>query len=261
MKKKGCALAVGASLALASVALAVDVTVTVENLSPANGTWITPVWVGFHDGSFDVFDLGSGAPESLERVAEDGDTSVLSADFALSGAGTVDGTMLGPVDPQIAPGQSTSMTFDLDAFAASSRWMSFASMVIPSNDAFIGNDDPLAFAVFDGAGNFIGGEFIVAGSMVRDAGTEVNDELPENTAFFGQMTPDTGVDEFGVVHAHPGFMMPGSGGILDDPMFAAADFMADGYQVARITIVPEPAALTLLALGAAGMLRRRARGR
>jgi hypothetical protein len=60
------------------------------------------------------------------------------------------------------------------------------------------------------------------------------------------MTPDTGVDENGVAHFHPGFLPVGSGGILDDPMFANADFTQPGYEVARITIVPEPSALTML---------------
>ncbi|MCP4248268.1 MAG: hypothetical protein GY778_14575, partial [bacterium] len=70
-----------------------------------------------------------------------------------------------------------------------------------------------------------------------DAGTEVNDEIPAHTAFFGQTEPDTGIDEFGVVHDHPGFLPPGSGGILDDPGFANADFTQSGYEIARIIII------------------------
>jgi hypothetical protein len=50
-----------------------------------------------------------------------------------------------------------------------------------------------AHAIFDEAGNFIGADFIVLGSNVLDAGSEVNDEIPANTAFFGQMAPNTGV--------------------------------------------------------------------
>lgn len=45
----------------------------------------------------------------------------------------------------------------------------------------------------------------LAGSDVLDAGTEVNDELPENVAFLEQSSPNTGVDENGVVEIHPGF--------------------------------------------------------
>ena len=102
-------------------------------------------------------------------------------------------------------------------------------MVIPSNDAFVANLDPMAHAVFDADGNFVGGSFLVLGSSVYDAGTEVNDELPENTAFFGQSAPNTGGDENGTVVMHSGLMPSGSGGILDDPMFASADFTAPSY--------------------------------
>lgn len=232
-----------------------QVTVRIENLAPANGTYLTPVWVGFHNGGFDIFDLGQPASAALEALAEDGMTGPLAASFLGSGMGTVEGTIGGG---PFGPGTVLTMDFMLDGLAATSRYFSFASMVVPSNDAFIGNDNPLAWEIFDAGGNFVGADFIVAGSMILDAGTEVNDEIPANTAFFGQMTPNTGTDENGVVHLHPGYLAPGSGGILDDPMFANADFTAPGYQAARITIVPEPSgAALLLCIAAVGLLRRR----
>jgi CHRD domain len=226
-------------LAAAAPLAALEVTVTVENLAPENGGVLTPMWVGVHDGSFDVYDLGAPASASLERIAEDGVPAMLSAEFLGSGAGLVDGVMFGPgapAVPVIFPGQKASVTLDLDPAAATSRYLSFTSMVIPSNDAFIANDDPLAHPIFDGSGNFLGGDFIVFGKEVRDAGTEVNDESPTNTAFFGQATPDTGADEGGVVMMHGGLLPVGSGGILDSPDFAAADFTKPGYRVARIRV-------------------------
>ncbi len=260
----------GASVAAAlavwpAAASAIDVTVRVENLSPAGGTFITPVWVGFHDGSFDLYDTGPMAPPAspaLERLAEDGMTAPLSADFLGSGAGTVDGTIIGPggaANGPIDPGEVASMNFSLDGSLASSRYFSYASMVIPSNDAFIGNGNPLAFQIFDAGGNFLGADFIVLGSMVLDAGTEMNTEAPADTAFFGQAAPNTGPDQNGTVALHGGFKPLGSGGILDDAMFANADFTASGYQVARITITPEPTAGVLAVLGGVAMLRRRRR--
>jgi hypothetical protein len=232
--------------------------VTIQNLGPPNGTFLTPVWLGVHDGSFDLFDSGSPASTALERLAEDGDTMGLSSLFNMSGAGSVDGTAPGPM-VQIAPGQSASMIFDLNPLAAASRYLSYASMVIPSNDAFIANGNPLAIPVFDAMGNFVGGSFIVTGSMVWDAGTEVNDEIPMNTAFLGQMMPNTGTTEGGVVMMHPGFI-PG-GNILSTPMFANADFTAPGYNVAQITVsmVPEPGTLGLLAAPLVLLLLRRRR--
>ena len=87
------------------------------------------------------------------------------------------------------------------------------------------------------------------------------------TAFFGQAAPNTSVDENGVVEIHPGFNPVGSGGILDAPPFANADFKADSYQVARIRVelveddtqaVPEPTTpLGLLAVGGVFWLNRR----
>ncbi|MCI0536416.1 MAG: spondin domain-containing protein, partial [Verrucomicrobiales bacterium] len=117
------------------------------------------------------------------------------------------------------------------------RFFTYASMVIPSNDAFIGNGNPQGRPVFDAAGNFVGGSWIVTSDQVKDAGTEVNDELPVNTAFFGQTTANTGTAEGGTVMMHTGFKAKGTGGILDTPMFANADFKAANYQIARLTLL------------------------
>ena len=172
-------------------------TVTVENLAPENGNFLTPVWVGIHNGEFDTYDRGRPVSPGLESLAEDGDTALISTEFDLSGFGGAQATILdgGP----IAPGDAVSETFTLESTTATSRYFNYASMIIPSNDAFIANGNPLAHEIFDEAGNFIGANFIVAGSQVLDAGSEVNDESPTNTAFFGQETANTGVTENGVV--------------------------------------------------------------
>jgi hypothetical protein len=187
---------------------------------------------------------------ALERVAEDGDTAQLMADFMASGVGDGQGTIGGG---PISPGSSVSMSFMLDGMSAKSRYFSYASMVVPSNDAFIANGNPLAFQIFSAGGAFLAADFIVLGSMVNDAGTEVNDEIPMNTALFGQVTPNTGVNQNGVVMIHPGFLPSGSGGILDAAMFAGADFKVPDYQVARIQVevVPEPSTILLSAAGLA----------
>ena len=214
----------------------VEVTVSIENLAPNNGTLLTPFWVGFHNGEFDTYDRGRPASEGLERLAEDGNTEVISREFISSGAGLVDGTIVGsegtpgPIDP----GETTSFTFTLDRSLATSRFFNYASMVIPSNDAFVANGNPEAIEIFDENGNFLGADFTITGNQVLDAGTEVNDEAENSTAFFSQSTPNTGTDENGVVQLHPGFQ-PG-GRILSEPRFANGDFTSDGYEIARITV-------------------------
>lgn len=214
----------------------VEVTVKIENLAPENGTSLTPFWVGFHDGNFDTYDRNSPVSPGLERLAEDGNNSLISNEFINSGAGLVDGSIAGPegTPGPIDPGESTSVTFTLDRSLASSRFFNYAAMVLPSNDAFIANGNPEALEIFDESGNFLGADFVVRGNQVLDAGTEVNDEAENSTAFFGQTTPNTGIDENGVVTVHPGF--EDGGRILSEPRFANADFTTDGYDVARITV-------------------------
>ena len=222
----------------------VSLKVTLTNLAPDNGTYLTPPWVGFHDGGFDSNDSGAPASAGLERIAEDGNPSVLAEEFGSSGAGSL-GSVLDGIGP-IAPGASVSKIVTVDANSPMSRFFSYASMIIPSNDAFVANDDPQAHRVFDDGGQFVGADFEILGSAVNDSGTEVNDELPVNTAFFGQATPDTGANESGVVMIHSGFNAAGLGGILNDPMFGAADFNAAGYQIARVTVEhvnPNPVSL------------------
>jgi parallel beta-helix repeat protein/predicted outer membrane repeat protein len=215
-----------------------EITVIIENRAPDNGTYLTPFWVGLHSGNFDSHTLNAAASTELERLAEDGNTQPLVDLFAADGGGSIQGVVASEGDiPPLAPGETASASFLVDSSDFRNRFFSYASMVIPSNDAFVGNDDPQAHRIFDVNGNFLGAFFTIDGSEVKDAGTEVNDELPDHTAFFGQSEPNTGVDENGVVHMHPGYLPPGSGGILDDPMFENADFTQPGYEAARVTIV------------------------
>ena len=210
----------------------VQVTVKIENLAPENGIYLSPFWVGFHNGNFDTFDFSRPATSGIEKIAEDGDEEVLSARFTQSGAGSLDATIIGGDDFVIAPGEIVEATFTLDNQAAKSRYFNFVSMVLPSNDAFIGNRNHQDFPIFDEQGNFLDLQLIVNGDQVADAGTEVNDEQEASTAFFSQQEPNTGETEDGLVRLHPGFIEGGR--ILSN--FPNADFTAEGYQIAQITI-------------------------
>ncbi|QDV05989.1 CHRD domain protein [Planctomycetes bacterium Poly30] len=214
------------------------VRVTVRNEAPILGTYQTPVWIGLHDGTFDLFDDGVAASASLERLAEDGDTAFVMADFD-GASGTYDQALItgtfGPVDGPFPPREVASTTFRVDPAAPESRFLSFASMVIPSNDAFVANDDPMAHRIFSDVGDFVGAGFTIAGTGVLDAGTEVNDEMTSSTAFFGQSTANTGADENASIGSHVGYQLAGP--ILSDPMFAGADFArASGYNVLSVEI-------------------------
>ena len=249
------ALALGTA-ASAALAEPVEVTVTIENLAPAGGTFQTPHWVGFHDGTFDIYDGGTPADSlpipgsvAVERLAEDGDNERIAADFAQLQPNGTDATIAGPDGP-IGPGDIARMSFTLESTDPANAYFSYASMVLPSNDFWYANGNPQAIRVFDEHGRFVAQDFIVDRERVLDAGTEVNDELPENTAFFGQSVADSGTPENGVIldFGDPSglvaFRAPADGGnVLADPMFAMADFTLPGYPLVKISFAAgEPAA-------------------
>ena len=141
-------------LAIGLRAESFQVRVTVENLMPERGSLIPPLWVGFHEGGYDFFDAGSSASVALERLAEDGNPSELSNSFSESGENRLDGVLdaLGP----IPPGAITSRDFFLDDTNMVHRFFSYAAMMIPSNDAFIGNDASDGYPLFNELGVFQG---------------------------------------------------------------------------------------------------------
>lgn len=218
------------------------VEVTIENRAPENGTRQTPFWVALHNGVFDSYDAGAPSSEALERIAEDGTIDPIAELFlSTDGAAGVDGVV---GDAPLEPGTFASQMFLIEK-SDDFRYFSYVSMVLPSNDAYIANGNPMLHSLFDDEGNFQSVDFTVFGSAVNDAGTEVNDELPENTAFFGQMEPNSGTDENGVNMDHPGFF--GSlinpdeePSILADEAFANADFSVPAYEMVRITITALP---------------------
>lgn len=254
------ALALLGTLALQQQAQAFQVRVTFTNLAPDNGVELSPAWVGFHDGDFTSYTDGSAASATLERLAEDGNPGPVSAAFAAAGystQGVILGTQPGPgavPTPIFQSGETSSMVFDLDPTNANSRYISLLSMVVPSNDAFIGNANARQFQLFDAQGHFFGLNYTFTGGQVRDAGTEVNDEIPMNTARLGQTTPNTGTTENGVVRPHAGYISGGN--ILT--AFKGADFTQPGYNVARLEVtavpaVPEPGSVTMLLAGMAAL--------
>lgn len=184
----------------------VRIRVTQTNLAPENGIFLTPTFVAVQDGTYDLYDRGGTASPGLEILAEDGGVDGVISQFEASGAvgetGVISGSVGGDPTP-LAPGATGSIELEIDP--TTSRFLTFAQMVLPSNDAFIASPgDPEAIEIFDTEGNFIGADFTVFGRDVLDAGTEVNTEM--DAAFINQTAPNTGETEGGVIRRHIGFI-------------------------------------------------------
>jgi len=200
--------------------------VTIENVAPDNGVALTPIWVGFHSGSFDSYNGGLRSLRGLERVAEDGNNTLISKQFLdfdprFGGYTYIDNSGSQPRsrlvrtgdltdiyrqdatlgDAPVLPGESVSQIFELRN-DGSNNYFSYASMVLPTNDFFAANGNPLAHSIaglLEDGGEisfFIG----TPDSGVNDAGTEKEDFrfsagnglFPERNLPAGQAGPNQG---------------------------------------------------------------------
>lgn len=222
------------------------VKVTVENLAgDAGGTFFTPVWMGFHSGDFDAFNSAQVASSEIEALAEGGNVAPLDTLFGSAG-GRLSTTLAAPGGPGpgiFAPGSSASTTISLNA--VNNRYFSYASMLVPSNDAFVGNDSPTLVELFNGAGSFNGSAtFTIFGADVWDSGTELNDTFGAPFSTIGGIS----TDEAGVIAQHSGLgnfvgTTTGSGQLLSSDF----DFGA-ATPIAQVTFeaIPEPSSAVLL---------------
>lgn len=266
--RHGLFVATGAFAMLAgSVAHATTIEISITNTTGVGGFSLTPLYTAFHDGSFDAFDVGGSASAGVELIAETGDPSSLPAERLAADPDAQAAVIASPSGPPpIQPGETASVVLDVDG--ASNPFLTFLSMLLPSNDAFIGNDDPEAHRIFADDGTFLGAQTInVTGSMIYDAGTEANG-LAGSAFVAGSDTPFSPAGE--------GFIQSADAAQLAD-IFAGVslvtgdtlgtgtvlDFDAAGFNLLEITItevaaVPLPASAPLL-LGALGFMGWRSR--
>lgn len=198
--KKLLVLAVTAALAVSLFAVSASAgndktyKVTVTNLT--TGQIMTPYVVATHQGSLNLFQVGSAASHGLQEVAENGNVPALVAE--LEGNSAVGDVAVAAPDagPPVFPGQSVSTYITAPKGA---QKLSVAGMLICSNDGFGGvnrvNLPGNGTATFYGRG--------------YDAGTEINTEeyadlVPpcDGSGESGMTNP--ALAENGVVHVHAG---------------------------------------------------------
>ncbi|OAB63384.1 hypothetical protein AY599_18755 [Leptolyngbya valderiana BDU 20041] len=253
-------------LALAALtagpAMAQTVQVRIENLQESGGMSFTPFFLGFHDGSFDVFDAGTMASGGITEIAELGDTGPLTSRFMTEQPGGVSTTFADPSGPPVfSPGESATIDIDVDD-ASENRFFNYASMVVPTNDLFVGND--MSRELFDASGRFLGPVTIdIFGRSVWDNGTEVND-IMDGPAFVEGIDATGGTAEFEDIQAF--FSRPGADAYLASiigtttaPGDEITRVFTEGELIGRITIVPAPGVASLGIIGGLGMMARRRR--
>ncbi len=151
------ALAATSLAAMGGSAAAYTLNVTVANDTPPGGFSVTPVYTAIHDGGFDAFDAGEAASPGVERLAELGDVSGLPPERLAVDPGSTATVVAaaGNGIPPIEPGETGTATLNVGD-PTEQRFLTYLSMLVPSNDTFLGNDDPMAYEIFAPDGSFNG---------------------------------------------------------------------------------------------------------
>ncbi len=152
-------LAAFAIASLSSVAHAQSLEITISNLT--HGSAFTPLVVAAHNNTTHLFITGSEATASLQAMAEGGDIAGLVTDLQTAGANISEN----PAAGLLTPGSSTTFTLET---TSDNTELSFAAMILPSNDGFVGLDS-ITLPTTAGRHSYTVNAY--------DAGTEANDEL------------------------------------------------------------------------------------
>ena len=254
MKKSitGLAAAIAAvAMPFTTQAALVQLQVKVENLVAANGIAFAPLRLGFHSGTFDAFNIGKVATAPIVSVAEGGSGSDWFPAFTVA-----DGTAtLGTVGPgPLIPGATATATFTVDTVV--NPFFTFASMAVPSNDFFIGNDDPMEYRLFDTNGALAINQIEQLASEIWDAGSESFDPLGAAFLAVGTNSLRTGQNSvvafnFAELAAFNG-LVTGAGYTLNSQLRGDSAVYRISFAVVPAP-VPLPAAFPLL-LGGLGLL-------
>jgi hypothetical protein len=246
-----------------SMAQPVELRITVQNLAPANSVAFAPLRFGVHNGTFDTFNAGQSAfllgqpsiaTAPIVTVAEGGSGSTWLPAFAAAEPNATIGSVMRNGGGALRPGETSSAVFTVDPRV--NRFFTFAAMVVPSNDHFIGNDDPMEYMLFDSAGNLSLSSISQIGNEIWDAGSEATN--PANAAFLvdgvnANRTDENGVVRFDFAGLNAFNGLTTAAGYTFQRQFIGTD------EIYRISfeIVPTPGAAAVLGMGSLLMARRR----
>ncbi len=233
----------------------VQVQVKIENLAPTGSIAFAPLRLGFHAGVYDSFDGSQAAGEAIISIAEGGSGSAWFPAFGAAEPAATLGTVVPEPAGPLLPGGMASQVFAVDT--AVNRYLTFGSMVVPSNDHFVGNDSPMQYELFDAGGQLNLTSIVLTGGAIWDAGSEATDPLQAAFLEIGTnalRTPQNGVVslDFQELNAFNG-LNTAAGYEFDSQLSADLEVYRVSFQV-----VSEPATALLTAWGILGglLLRR-----
>jgi len=139
-----------------------------------SGLLIDRVYFLLHDGTFNLFDFGKPAPEGLRWFANHGFTDRIADELWETGFEWATGREI-PLELPTFNGANAVEGFPGPVVHRSARYLTYFARIYPSDDGFIGNEDPRRYEVFDENGQFQGPIVIdVYGTDILDAGTKEN---------------------------------------------------------------------------------------
>jgi len=177
--------------------------VKITNITSANQ--FTPVLAATHTRRASLFTLGNPPRRSLAVLAETGNTADLQASLASNGNTSVVQTFTPANSPLTFAGETLEFTIESETNV---RYFSLASMILPTNDSFVGLDTvslPVSGSV----------TYLALG---YDAGSEINDEMCVNIPgpTCGGSGAFSGLNGEGFIHVSPGIHGDGD---LDDAIY------------------------------------------
>lgn len=245
-----------AALTAAAHAQPVELRVTVQNLAPANSVSFAALRLGFHNGTFDSFNNGQASGMPAISIAEGGTGNLWFPAFAAAEPNATLGSVVRPAGGSLRPGESAFSDFSVDP--SINRFFTFGSMVVPSNDHWIGNDNPMQYMLFNAMGQLNITSISQFGRQVWDKGSETED--PANAAFLvgsvnANCTPENGVVSFNFDRLDAFNGLTTTAGYVFQRQFGAND------EIYRISFAVVPAPGTAAMLGMGGLLAARRRRR